>query len=79
VGRGSGTGSAHAPPPVVAGAARPTTVSRGAASPAGPAVSDLYARADEALYGAKRAGWDRVCTVGGHAPADGGPVDARVG
>jgi hypothetical protein len=78
VGRGSGTGSAHAPP-VVAGAARPTTVSRGAASPAGPAVSDLYARADEALYGAKRAGWDRVCTVGGHAPADGGPVDARVG
>jgi diguanylate cyclase (GGDEF)-like protein len=70
--------SLGAHPPTVAGAVRRVSVSIGAAAAVGPAVRDLYARADEALYGAKRAGRDRVCTLGAQVAGGDGPGSMEV-
>jgi diguanylate cyclase (GGDEF)-like protein len=54
------------------GQAIPVTISVGVARAPGAAIAtavDLVARADEALYAAKRAGRNRVCLAGAPAPA----------
>ncbi|HMF44142.1 MAG TPA: GGDEF domain-containing protein [Polyangia bacterium] len=58
------------------GQAIPVTISVGIARAPGLGIAttiDLVARADEALYAAKRAGRNRVCVAGAPVPLPGGP------
>jgi diguanylate cyclase (GGDEF)-like protein len=67
--------SVEAHPFVFEGQTIPVTISVGVARVPGMAIAttvDLVARADEALYAAKRAGRNRVCA--GQAPSQSGPV-----